>query len=186
MNEINEQKKLNLIALPVQLRKKVEDEVRKVQIDALKMEMTSLQSKVGTEDDSELGDFVVSDELSPEEEYFENEVYREMLENLIARSDTYSRKRLSDREKIILVLRYGIDFSFLAKILDIDNLAEREKIALTEAYKKHEGYPVPMTLEEVGEIYDLTRERIRQLQNKAEKKLYDVSKAEDRLTLARK
>ena len=103
-----------------------------------KRESVSLDKPLREEDgDSEaLGDVIV-DEKSPQPE---KEAFGDMLED---RLKGLLNKALSDREKQILKLRYGL-----------------------EDYQ-------PLTLEEVGDVFDISRERVRQLQDRAINKLKD-------------
>ena len=94
----------------------------------------SMNQRIGEDDDSELGDFVADSKKSPEEVYIDSSLRAELLALLDA-------AKLTDREKGIIMLRYGIA----------------------------DGRP--RTLEEVGQEYDVTRERIRQIECKALKKL---------------
>ena len=108
------------------------------EISSLALEPVSLESPIGEEDDSHLGDFVEDkDSISPTE-YTTQSMIRDALYNVM--------NDLTDREERVLRLRYGLD----------DN---------------H-----PRTLEEVGKIYNVTRERIRQIESKAIKKLSQKNK----------
>ncbi|MBQ9921869.1 MAG: RNA polymerase sigma factor RpoD, partial [Clostridia bacterium] len=96
-------------------------------------EPVSLETPIGEENDSHLGDFIPDDDaLSPSEAASFN-LLKEQLEKAL---DT-----LSPREEQILKLRYGIDTGR------------------------------PYTLEEVGLVFNITRERIRQIEAKALRKL---------------
>ncbi len=107
------------------------DRIREIQRIAL--EPVSLESPIGEEDDSHLGDFVEDkDSISPTD-YTTQSMIRRALYDVM--SD------LTDREERVLRLRYGID----------DNK--------------------PRTLEEVGKEFGVTRERIRQIEAKAIRKL---------------
>ncbi|HBS10764.1 MAG TPA: RNA polymerase sigma factor RpoD [Firmicutes bacterium] len=107
------------------------DRIREIQRIAL--EPVSLESPIGEEDDSHLGDFVEDkDSISPTD-YTTQAMIRRALYDVM--SD------LTDREERVLRLRYGID----------DNK--------------------PRTLEEVGKEFGVTRERIRQIEAKAIRKL---------------
>lgn len=107
------------------------DKIREIQ--RISYEPVSLESPIGEEDDSHLGDFVEDkDSLSPTD-YATRERIKELLHNALT--------TLNDREEKVLRLRYGID----------DNK--------------------PRTLEEVGREFNVTRERIRQIEAKAIKKL---------------
>ena len=97
------------------------------------MEPVSLESPIGEEDDSHLGDFVEDkDSISPTD-YTTKSMLRDALYNVM--------NDLTDREERVLRLRYGLD----------DNK--------------------PRTLEEVGKEFGVTRERIRQIEAKAIRKL---------------
>ena len=92
----------------------------------------SLETPIGKEEDSRLGDFIEADGENPEDEVSKN-LLREDLENVL---DT-----LSPRERDVLRLRYGLDDGRMK------------------------------TLEEIGQIFNVTRERIRQIEAKALRKL---------------
>lgn len=92
----------------------------------------SLETPIGKEEDSRLGDFIESDGETPEDRVSKN-LLREDLESVL---DT-----LSPRERDVLKLRYGLDDGRMK------------------------------TLEEIGQIFNVTRERIRQIEAKALRKL---------------
>lgn len=92
----------------------------------------SLETPIGKEEDSRLGDFIESDGETPEDQVAKN-LLREDLEHVL---DT-----LSPRERDVLRLRYGLDDGRMK------------------------------TLEEIGQIFNVTRERIRQIEAKALRKL---------------
>ncbi len=103
------------------------------EISSLALEPVSLESPIGEEDDSHLGDFVEDkDSISPTD-YTTQSMMRDALYNVM--------NDLTDREERVLRLRYGLD----------DNR--------------------PRTLEEVGKEFNVTRERIRQIEAKAIRKL---------------
>ena len=103
------------------------------EILSMSMEPVSLESPIGEEDDSHLGDFVEDkDSISPTD-YTTKSMLRDALYNVM--------NDLTDREERVLRLRYGLD----------DNK--------------------PRTLEEVGKEFGVTRERIRQIEAKAIRKL---------------
>jgi RNA polymerase primary sigma factor len=112
-------------------------EIRDIQ--RMSYEPISLESPIGDENDSCLGDFVEDkDSLSPTD-YSDRIRVKELLESAMI-------KTLTEREEKVLRLRYGLD----------DNK--------------------PRTLEEVGKIFGVTRERIRQIEWKALKKLKNPCK----------
>jgi RNA polymerase primary sigma factor len=92
----------------------------------------SLETPIGKEEDSRLGDFIEADGETPEDQVSKN-LLREDLESVL---DT-----LSPRERDVLRLRYGLDDGRMK------------------------------TLEEIGQIFNVTRERIRQIEAKALRKL---------------
>ena len=108
--------------------------VEKVQqIQKIAQEPVSLETPVGEEDDSTLGDFVHDVELPNPLEYTINEKYKEEIDSVL--------KTLTPREEKVLRLRVGL----------VDG-------------KQH-------TLEEVGKEFNVTRERIRQIEAKAIRRL---------------
>ena len=92
----------------------------------------SLETPIGKEEDSRLGDFIESDGETPEDEVSKS-LLREDLEGVLG--------TLSARERDVLRLRYGLDDGRMK------------------------------TLEEIGQIFNVTRERIRQIEAKALRKL---------------
>lgn len=124
---------------PEVLAKRLEMEVEKIkQILEMNQDPISLETPVGSEEDSELGDFVMDDKvLSPYEQANRN-LLKEQLGDVL--------KTLSEREEKVLRFRYGLD----------------------------DG--CPRTLEEVGKIFKVTRERIRQIEVKALRKLRHPSR----------
>jgi RNA polymerase primary sigma factor len=92
----------------------------------------SLETPIGKEEDSRLGDFIEADGETPDDQVSKS-LLREDLENVL---DT-----LSPRERDVLRLRYGLDDGRMK------------------------------TLEEIGQIFNVTRERIRQIEAKALRKL---------------
>ncbi|MCX5750199.1 MAG: RNA polymerase sigma factor RpoD [Candidatus Saganbacteria bacterium] len=93
----------------------------------------SLETPVGDEDSSRLGDFVQDQAVQAPDEVVMHGLLRDDLEEVM--------KSLTDREKTVLKLRFGLD----------------------------DGHP--RTLEEVGKVFNVTRERIRQIEAKALRKL---------------
>ncbi|MEB3290649.1 MAG: RNA polymerase sigma factor RpoD [Leptolyngbya sp.] len=92
----------------------------------------SLETPIGKEEDSRLGDFIESDGETPEDQVSKS-LLREDLESVLS--------TLSPRERDVLRLRYGLDDGRMK------------------------------TLEEIGQIFNVTRERIRQIEAKALRKL---------------
>ena len=103
------------------------------EIQRINQEPVSLETPIGEEDDSHLGDFLEDKEVESPSEYTTKSLIKDELAEVM--------KELTDREAKVLSLRYGLE----------DN---------------H-----PRTLEEVGKVFGVTRERIRQIEAKAIKKL---------------
>ncbi|MGY3765161.1 RNA polymerase sigma factor RpoD [Vagococcus vulneris] len=102
-------------------------------------EPVSLETPIGEEDDSHLGDFIEDQEATSPADHAAYELLKEQLESVL---DT-----LTDREENVLRLRFGLD----------DGRTR--------------------TLEEVGRVFGVTRERIRQIEAKALRKLRHPSRS---------
>ncbi len=109
------------------------------EIQRIALEPVSLETPIGEEDDSHLGDFIEDKEAQSPEEYTTKSLLKDELYEIM--------KDLTDREERVLRLRYGLD----------DNR--------------------PRTLEEVGREFNVTRERIRQIEAKAIRKLRHPTRA---------
>ena len=116
------------------------EKVEKVRyIKKIAQEPVSLETPVGEEDDSTLGDFVHDTEMPNPLEYTMQEKFKEEIDKFL--------KELQPREEKVIRLRYGL----------VDGRVR--------------------TLEEVGKMFDVTRERIRQIEAKALKKLRQPSRS---------
>lgn len=113
------------------------DKVR--EILKISQEPISLESPVGEEDDSNLGDFIADDDAISPDAFASNELLKEELNDVL--------ETLTDREERVLRLRFGLD----------DGRTR--------------------TLEEVGKEFGVTRERIRQIEAKALRKLRHPSRS---------
>ena len=115
-------------------------EVSKVEeILKIAQEPVSLETPIGEEEDSHLGDFIQDDEASQPSEEASYTLLREQLEEVLS--------TLTPREEQVLRMRFGL----------VDGK--------------------PHTLEEVGKEFDVTRERIRQIESKALRKLRHPSRS---------
>ena len=108
-------------------------EEKVLEIMQIAREPASLETPIGEEDDSNLGDFVADNNTVTPEANIESVMLREHIDVLL--------KDLKDREREVIILRFGL----------------------------RDGHP--RTLEEVGKIFNVTRERIRQIEAKALRKL---------------
>jgi RNA polymerase primary sigma factor len=113
------------------------DKVR--EILKIAQEPVSLETPIGEEEDSHLGDFIPDDEVQAPSDVATFTLLREQLSNVL--------HTLTDSEQKVLRLRFGLD----------DGRAR--------------------TLEEVGKEFDVTRERIRQIEAKALRKLRHPSRS---------
>jgi RNA polymerase primary sigma factor len=113
------------------------DEVEQIRRSA--QTPVSLEKPVGDDDESEFGHFLADDSAPLPEELAETTLQREALRNILG--------ALSERERKVLELRYGLD-----------------------------GHQ-PRTLDEVGRAFNVTRERIRQIEHQGLKKLRALADA---------
>lgn len=126
--------------IPEEIAKEMNMEVEKVrEIMKISQEPVSLETPIGEEEDSHLGDFIPDDEAQAPAEAATFILLKEQLLDVL---DT-----LTPREQKVLRLRFGLD----------DGRAR--------------------TLEEVGKEFDVTRERIRQIEAKALRKLRHPSRS---------
>jgi RNA polymerase primary sigma factor len=107
------------------------------EIFKISQEVTSLDTKVGEDEDSTLGDFVADDKPSPVDAA-SRQLLKDHLDEVLG--------TLTEREAKVLTLRFGLDGG------------------------------QPKTLEEVGKVFGVTRERIRQIEAKALRKLKHPSR----------
>ena len=115
----------------------IPDKVR--EILKIAQEPVSLETPIGEEDDSHLGDFIEDEVIENPVDYTTRIVLREQLNEVL---DT-----LTDREENVLRLRFGLDDGKMR------------------------------TLEDVGKVFNVTRERIRQIEAKALRKLRHPSRS---------
>lgn len=113
------------------------DKVREIQ--KISLEPVSLETPIGEEDDSHLGDFIEDEGAMSPNDYAANELLKDELNEVLL--------ELTDREEKVLRLRFGLD----------DGRTR--------------------TLEEVGKEFNVTRERIRQIEAKALRKLKHPSRS---------
>ena len=113
------------------------EKVREIQ--KISLEPVSLETPIGEEDDSHLGDFIEDEGAMSPDDYAANELLKDELNEVLL--------ELTDREEKVLRLRFGLD----------DGRTR--------------------TLEEVGKEFYVTRERIRQIEAKALRKLKHPSRS---------
>ena len=169
-----------------------EDKV--MEIMQIAREPASLETPIGEEDDSNLGDFVADNNAVTPEGNVESVMLREHIDSLL--------EDLKERERQVIVLRFGLedghprtleeddsnlgDFVadnnavtpegnvesvMLREHIDslLEDLKERERQVIVLRFGLEDGHP--RTLEEVGKEFNVTRERIRQIEAKALRKL---------------
>ena len=125
---------------PEEIAKEMEMPVEKVmEIQKIAQDPVSLETPIGEEDDSHLGDFIQDDDSPAPQDSAAYTMLREQLEEVM--------NTLTPREAKVLKLRFGLE----------DGKAR--------------------TLEEVGKEFDVTRERIRQIEAKALRKLRHPSRS---------
>ena len=142
MSRIQRQLTLELNREPSEeeLAKKMGISVEKVrEVIKISQEPVSLETPIGEEDDSHLGDFIKDESSMSPEEYATNEILKEEIKSVLM--------TLQVREQEVLELRFGL----------VDGTCH--------------------TLEEVGKEFNVTRERIRQIEAKALRKLRHPSRA---------
>ena len=123
-----------------EIAKKMGISVEKVrEVVKISQDPVSLETPIGEEDDSHLGDFVTDKSNLTPEEYATNEILKEEIKSVLL--------TLQEREQEVLELRFGL----------VDGTCH--------------------TLEEVGKRFNVTRERIRQIEAKALRKLRHPSRA---------
>ena len=132
--------KLGREPTPEEVAKDMEIDVSKArEIIKVSQEPTSLETPVGEDDDSHLGDFIQDTTQLTPYDAASRQLLKENVEEILG--------TLSDREKRVLILRFGL----------------------------YDGRP--RTLEEVGKEFNVTRERIRQIEAKALRKLRHPSRS---------
>jgi len=123
-----------------ELAKKMHLSLEKVrEVIKIAQEPVSLETPIGEEDDSHLGDFVKDERTMSPEEYTVHELLKDEISDVLL--------TLTEREEQVLRLRFGLD----------DGCCK--------------------TLEEVGQMFGVTRERIRQIEAKALRKLRHPSRS---------
>jgi RNA polymerase primary sigma factor len=126
--------------LPEEIAEEMEIPVEKVrEIMKIAQEPVSLETPIGEEEDSHLGDFIPDEDAQAPADAAAYLLLKEQLEDVL--------ETLTPREEKVLRLRFGLD----------------------------DGKP--RTLEEVGQVFGVTRERIRQIEAKALRKLRHPSRS---------
>ena len=123
-----------------ELAKKMNVSVEKIrEIYKISQDPVSLETPIGEEDDSHLGDFIKDEHNMSPEDYTTNELLKDEIDDVLL--------TLTEREEKVIRLRFGLE----------DGKAR--------------------TLEEVGQMFGVTRERIRQIEAKALRKFRHPSRS---------
>ena len=123
-----------------ELAKKMGISIEKIrEIYKISQDPVSLETPIGEEDDSHLGDFIKDERNQSPEEFATNEMLKDEISEVLL--------TLTEREEKVIRLRFGLE----------------------------DGKP--RTLEEVGQMFGVTRERIRQIEAKALRKLRHPSRS---------
>ena len=123
-----------------ELAKKMGTNIEKIrEIYKIRQEPVSLETPIGEEDDSHLGDFIPDETNMSPEDFAINELLKDEISEVLL--------TLTEREEKVIRLRFGLE----------------------------DGRP--RTLEEVGQLFGVTRERIRQIEAKALRKLRHPSRS---------
>ena len=123
-----------------ELAEKMNISVEKIrEIYKISQEPVSLETPIGEEDDSHLGDFIKDERNMSPEDYATNEILKDEISDVLL--------TLTEREEKVIKLRFGLE----------DGKSR--------------------TLEEVGQMFGVTRERIRQIEAKALRKLRHPSRS---------
>ena len=126
---------------PEEVAKEMNIDVERVrEIQKIAQEPVSLETPIGEEEDSHLGDFIPDEDIPSPQESATNTMLREELFSTLS--------LLTEREQKVIRLRFGLDDGKVR------------------------------TLEEVGKVFDVTRERIRQIEAKALRKLRHPKRSE--------
>lgn len=166
------------------------DRVR--EIKKLAIEPVSLEKPIGEEDDTHFGDFIKDKNMLSPDEYAERHWLREQLDRVFA-------EVLTKREEKVIRMRFGILPTKLRRILELcedekeinelktvvnnlqlhyDTSLDKQELLSDKVVHRHiTKYDSPKTLEEVGKEFIVTRERIRQIEAKAIRKLKHPSKS---------
>lgn len=127
--------------IPEEIAEKMEDMTAEkvVEIQRSAMDPVSMETPVGDENDTFLGDFIEDKTTMTPEEYAHSQLLKETIEEVLS--------TLTEREEKVIRLRFGLDNG------------------------------KTWTLEEIGKEFNVTRERIRQIEAKAIKKLKGPNRA---------
>ncbi|MBO4789217.1 MAG: RNA polymerase sigma factor RpoD [Lachnospiraceae bacterium] len=134
LQELGREPSIDEIAAKLKMSPRRIEEIMKIAQDPVSME-----TPIGEEEDSHIGDFIVDEKTQQPEEAAATSFLHEQLLDVM--------QTLTERERKVLILRYGLDGE------------------------------TPKTLEEVGKIFNVTRERIRQIEAKAIRKLHHPNRS---------
>ena len=151
------------------------NEVQKAKIEPVSLEMT-----VGEEDDSRIGDFIEDKNAISPEDYTAKIMLSEAIQEML-------NTALTERERLVIKMKYGLQLTDdeIDRILEFynnnpnePNKEQCDRDSIIAIFGINTGKQC--TLEEVGKVFHITRERIRQIEAKAIKKL-DTAKYRTKL-----
>lgn len=130
-------------------------------------ELISLSEPVGEDKESFIGDFIKDSKSNVEEE---------VMDNLTKEYLTETLSYLTNRELLVILLRFGLKLDEYLTYNDFLNIFTKEDNNITEEecrklYIYFCNNPKKYTLEYIGELFKVTRERIRQVEKKGMRKL---------------
>ena len=134
LQELGREPSIDEIAAKLKMSPRRIEEIMKIAQDPVSME-----TPIGEEEDSHIGDFIVDEKTQQPEEAAATSFLHEQLMDVM--------QTMTERERKVLILRYGLNGE------------------------------TPKTLEEVGKIFNVTRERIRQIEAKAIRKLHHPNRS---------
>lgn len=174
-----------------------------VEIREYSQDLVSLSSPIGEEEDSLLGDFIPDENAKVDEDAMQ-ELLKKSVFNALLEPEK-ADKKINTRAVLVILLRYGFELGYYIEFNEfyniLSNIGDNKKPTLKIKSKDESGKekeksiefvteqdiknlymfltntPMPMTLEQVGSLLGVTRERIRQVEAKTLRILRHPSRA---------